>query len=246
MSKGRAASLPPFVSRLEQFYQTPLGQWVQLRLGQRVVSCWPVRRRDRILAVGYAVPYVSFLKAASGGSAPLLFLKVQEAAHSPSQLRNRIVVGCEESLPFADGQFDKILLVHALEASAEPQKLIRELWRVLKAEGELLIVAPRPSGPWVRTPETPWTPGGFSFAQILEILKKHFFVFCGQDRALFAPPLWVQNAPLAASFLEKLGESGLWPFAGVWLIRGQKQVCQLALPPESLPKPALILVEENP
>ena len=237
--------MPPFVSRLEQFYQTPLGQWTQSRLGKKIVSFWPVRRRDAILGVGYAVPYASFLKDASG-SAPFLFLKAEEAPHGASQFKNRMVVGCEGSLPFGDGQFDKILLVHGLEASADPQKLLRELWRVLMPEGEVLVVAPRPSGPWVRTPETPWTPGGLSFAQMLEVLKKHFFVFCAQDRALFASPFWVKTGPWGACFFEKLGERGLWPLSGVRLIRVKKHVCQLALAPQGLPKASLILVEESP
>ena len=51
-------------------------------------------------------------------------------------------VGDLETLPFADGRFDGCLNVVTLEHVKDPQKVLCELGRVLRAGGELLLVAP--------------------------------------------------------------------------------------------------------
>jgi SAM-dependent methyltransferase len=45
-------------------------------------------------------------------------------------------------LPFADGEFDTVLSVQTLEHTPEPQRLIREMARVLHQDGRLLLSAP--------------------------------------------------------------------------------------------------------
>ncbi|MEP7365428.1 MAG: class I SAM-dependent methyltransferase [Acidobacteriota bacterium] len=51
-------------------------------------------------------------------------------------------VGDLERLPFADGRFDGCLNVVTLEHVKDPQRVLCELGRVLRAGGELLVVAP--------------------------------------------------------------------------------------------------------
>jgi SAM-dependent methyltransferase len=51
-------------------------------------------------------------------------------------------VGDLERLPFGDGQFDGCLYVVTLEHVKDPQKVVCELGRVLRAGGELVLVAP--------------------------------------------------------------------------------------------------------
>lgn len=45
-------------------------------------------------------------------------------------------------LPFADGSFDTVLSVQVLEHTPEPSELIREMARVLKRDGILILLAP--------------------------------------------------------------------------------------------------------
>ncbi len=47
-----------------------------------------------------------------------------------------------ERLPFADGSFDRILLIDALHHVADAAQTAAELWRVLKPGGRLLIEEP--------------------------------------------------------------------------------------------------------
>jgi SAM-dependent methyltransferase len=50
------------------------------------------------------------------------------------------------ALPFADSAFDLVLSADVVEASADPERAVRELVRVLRPGGTIVVVWPR--GPW--------------------------------------------------------------------------------------------------
>lgn len=52
------------------------------------------------------------------------------------------VLGVEGPLPFSDQMFDSVLLSHVLEHIAHPTALIKEIARVLKPGGSLLVLTP--------------------------------------------------------------------------------------------------------
>src|SRR5918998_1616421 len=56
----------------------------------------------------------------------------------------------EDALPLSDGTVDLLLLVHALEMSPQPGRLMGEARRVLAPAGRLLVVAPNRQGAWAR------------------------------------------------------------------------------------------------
>ena len=47
-----------------------------------------------------------------------------------------------EQLPFADGHFDRVLMVDALHHVADQAQTVRELWRVIKPGGRVVIQEP--------------------------------------------------------------------------------------------------------
>jgi SAM-dependent methyltransferase len=59
--------------------------------------------------------------------------------HSPG---GRFKVAYAESLPFADNTFDKVFCLDTLEHVNDEKKSLREIWRVLKPGGTLIISVP--------------------------------------------------------------------------------------------------------
>ena len=67
-------------------------------------------------------------------------------------------------LPFPDLAFDRILVIHGVEPYGHDERLLRELWRVLKDDGRLLVVAPNRMGLWAHVDSTPFGQGAALFA----------------------------------------------------------------------------------
>lgn len=53
-----------------------------------------------------------------------------------------------DALPFESGSLDLVLLPHSLELSGDPHAMLREVERVLRPEGRLLIVGLNPASSW--------------------------------------------------------------------------------------------------
>ena len=95
----------------------------------------------------------------------------------------------EAALPFPDLHFDRVLLVHGLEAAENARGLLREVWRVLKDDGRLLVVAPNRVGVWAHVESTPFGYGTpYSPGQIGRLLEASMFRVERRDFALYLPP----------------------------------------------------------
>jgi ubiquinone/menaquinone biosynthesis C-methylase UbiE/glycosyltransferase involved in cell wall biosynthesis len=57
-----------------------------------------------------------------------------------------VAEGDVRQMPFADASFDLITCLHVLEHVPEPDKAMREMWRVLRPNGWLFVVVPRQQG----------------------------------------------------------------------------------------------------
>jgi demethylmenaquinone methyltransferase/2-methoxy-6-polyprenyl-1,4-benzoquinol methylase len=64
---------------------------------------------------------------------------VQQTKSKPGLLACATTI---ESLPFADGSFERVLMVDALHHVVDQQKTCLEMWRVLKPGGRLVIEEP--------------------------------------------------------------------------------------------------------
>ena len=101
----------------------------------------PVRAGDR-LCQPLPAPVAGAggaLRRPAAGAAAALALAARRRQPAPRSAE-------EEALPFPDLIFDRILLVHGLEAAENARRLLREAWRVLKDDGRLLVVAPNRRG----------------------------------------------------------------------------------------------------
>lgn len=53
-----------------------------------------------------------------------------------------------DALPFESASLDLVVLPHALELAADPHALLREVERVLRPEGRLIVFGLNPASPW--------------------------------------------------------------------------------------------------
>ena len=111
------------------------------------VQLWPDLTRQSVLGLGYASPYLRAWQGQAERCVAAVPAQVG-AARWPLVSPNLSCTVEEDSLPFPDLYFDRILLVHGLEAAENARALLREVWRVLKDDGRLLVVAPNRVGLW--------------------------------------------------------------------------------------------------
>ncbi len=212
----------PTPSTFDEWLDTPLG---------RYVSHHESAIFDRVL------PDLFGYYALQLGAAKLPLLNA-------SRIGSRFVVGWNTSadffaepdqLPFAENQFDVIVMPHVLEFQNLPHEALREAFRVLRPEGRLLLTGFNPysmfgtkrffgrdrSGIW-----------GGEFIALSRV--KDWFTLLGFD--LIGGQLDCYNVPVASEGaldrLEWVARAGdrWWPFAGgVYFLHAIKRVSNMRL-----------------
>jgi SAM-dependent methyltransferase len=158
------------------FYTTPRGQVAAGILSRAIRAHWPDLRRFDVLGVGYPLPFLRAVKADSGANRCLAALTTQHAPYDSSPLPGAVCAAHAEHLPFPDLAFDRILLVHGVEPSGSPERLLREAWRLLRDDGRLLVVAANRTGLWAHAESTPFGQGQpYSQGQVDRLLARSMF-----------------------------------------------------------------------
>lgn len=224
------------------FYGTARGAVAARLLRERLALLWPDLRGLSVLGIGHAAPY---LRAWREPAARCIALTPAQmgAARWPAGEPNLSCTAEEDALPFPDLTFDRILLVHGLEAAENARGLLRETWRVLKDDGRLLVIAPNRAGVWAYRESTPFGHGQpYSFGQIGRLLAASLYRVERRDTALYLPPsewrLLLRGAPL----LERTGRRWLPGLAGVTMTEAVKDV-YAAMPVRPMPRRRLVLAE---
>jgi SAM-dependent methyltransferase len=133
---------------LDEWWETPPGQhllaWEQGQFADAVVDVFGFNA----LQLG-----VSRLDGLAANRMPhrwLAGIHAQEPADVARALRGNmpLLVTDPAALPFEDGSLDLILMPHTLELSADPHAVIREIERVLRPEGKVVISGLNPLSLW--------------------------------------------------------------------------------------------------
>ena len=209
---------------LRDFYRTPLGQVARRMIHRRIRQVWPDTSGMNMLGFGYAAPFLGpFLDEAERVVACMP--AGQGVLPWPHAGANRATIGDDGELPFPDLLFDRVLLVHALEATDQLRPLLREAWRVLAGGGRLLVVTPNRRGLWARRDMTPFGHGHpYSLAQLSRLMRDSLFTPTQGTQALFVPPSRWRMLQRAAVAWERAGERWFPRFAGVVMIEATKQI----------------------
>lgn len=207
-----------------EFYATPTGAMAAHLLRRRLAILWPRLDGMSVLGLGYPAPFLRLWRENAARTIALTPAQIG-AARWPPGAANLACTAEETALPFADLSFDRVLLVHGLEAAESVRPMLREVWRVLKDDGRLLVVAPNRTGLWAHLDSTPFGQGQpFSAGQIERLLADALFRVERRDTALYVPPSRQRLVLRGAHVWEGAGRRLAPRLAGVTLTEASKDL----------------------
>ncbi len=125
---------------VQDWLQTPLGSALLRQEARVVEEAFDGLFGEQCLQIGLWGDSRSFLRLARTQRTALIAEKA--AAGSPS------VLGELHKLPVASDSIDSVLLPHTLDYSDRQHAILREVQRVLRSDGHLVVLGCRPGGLW--------------------------------------------------------------------------------------------------
>ncbi|WP_254431028.1 methyltransferase domain-containing protein [Magnetospirillum sp. LM-5] len=209
---------------LRDFYESSLGQMACRLIRGHLRQMWPDVTSQRVLGLGFATPYLRSFQVEAERVAAVMPAS-QGVLPWPADGPGKTLLADETELPFPDRCMDRILMVHALEATENVRGLMREIWRVMADGGRLVIVVPNRRGIWARLEVTPFGQGRpFTTGQLARLLRDNMFTPMAHTGALILPPVSSRLLLRFAPAIEQLGRRWFEGFSGVNIIEATKQI----------------------
>jgi SAM-dependent methyltransferase len=199
------------------FYASERGQIAAGILRARLHDFWPDLAGQAVLGFGYPHPYLDLWRKQAYRCIAAVPPQHQAGAQ-PSACAVE-----DDRLPFPDVSFDRILLIHSVDDAGDARRLLREVWRVLKDDGRMLVVAPNRLGLWAHVESTPFGQGQpYSPGQINQLLEAAMFRPERRDTALFVPPTTIGPILRSYPIWEQAGHALFPNLAGVTITEAIK------------------------
>ncbi|MCX7338143.1 MAG: class I SAM-dependent methyltransferase [Alphaproteobacteria bacterium] len=218
---------------LRDFYDSALGQIVKEKSQSILRTVWDPKasqgqnqaQNQVIVGLGYTLPLFECCPH-DDKSSIFAFMPDQQGVLGWSKKQSIPSALIEEDmLPLPDRSVDRLLIVHALEHSHDPEHLLREAWRVLTSEGRLFIITPNRRGLWARFDNTPFGHGRpYTMTQLSDLLRNTLFTPTHLLRGLYTPPSNSKIIMGLSPLIEKIGPCCLQKFSGLVCIESVKQV----------------------
>ncbi|RFC36958.1 MAG: Methyltransferase domain-containing protein [Candidatus Nitrotoga sp. LAW] len=156
-----------------------------------------------------------------------------------SRMPLRAIVGNEteaqvrldmDELPFGCSSLDLVLLPHVLEFNAHPHQILREVERVLRPEGNVIISGFNPRSLWgarrMLGPRTnfPWRGDFIALSRLKDWLALLGFEVITGRFACYAPPFANPNWLNRFNFMEPAGDRWWAVWGGVYFLQAIKHV----------------------
>ena len=139
------------------------------------------------------------------------------------------------ALPFADNALDLIVMPHALEFTSDPHLMLREAWRVIRPEGQIVISGFNPFSLFGmrryfgRGATPPWSGNFIALYRLKDWLSLLGFDIVGGRFDCYVPPFTQEKWLRRFAFFEKAGDRW-WPITGgVYFLRATKKVLGMRL-----------------
>lgn len=219
--------MPIDIVNLRQFYASPLGRKVRIRLRRMVRERWKAQSGLNVVGVGYTTDLLPLPEAPEQKENRIVALmpEAQGAIYWPVDGANHSVLADAMRPPFIQASVHRVLLTHALEYVASPEELLHIWWQLLAPGGRLMVMVPNRHGLWARFGATPFVSGTpYTFAHLRQLLNNASFTVRDARAACFAPPsthpFWLNLFGL----IEWIGSVTFPRIGGVLVIEAEKQI----------------------
>jgi ubiquinone/menaquinone biosynthesis C-methylase UbiE len=149
--EGKSGLFDDWPERYDRWFTTPMGTLVRRYEGDLILDLLKPGRGETLLDAGCGTGGFTLDLFASGAhvigldiSLPMLRRSREKARGEPLQ----IVLGDMLHLPFPGNFFDKVVSVTALEFIEDGQSAVRELFRVTKSGGSIVVATLNSLSPW--------------------------------------------------------------------------------------------------
>lgn len=211
-------------TQLTQWFQTPLGQ-VTLK-SERLAAKAIVERMFgyHILQVGGSEEHLLI------NDSPISHKILFSASHRPG---GKNAVADIEQLPLANDSIDAVVMHHALDFTEDSHVLLREVTRVLRPGGKILVIGFNPLSQWGlmrlfrRRLAVPWQGRFIARHRLIDWFRLLDLRIDQSLSGLHFPPLNFIRLLGKAEKLEEIGNKIGNPFGGVYLISCVKQVAPI-------------------
>lgn len=239
--KGPASSVnePPAASARSQivdWFDTPLGRSLQAVEAHRLRAVLPSLYGTVALQLGR----IGKLDLLDACIAPTRIVVEEDSdwygGNCPVEqrltgLRTVCAQAQADALPLDERSIDVALLPHTLDFSDDPHPVLREVSRVLRPEGHVVILGFNPMSLWgvrrlvARHPRSvPWSAHFFRLARVKDWLALLDFECTYGSMLYYRPPVAGEHAMDRLYFMEKAGDRW-WPLmAAVYLLVAKKRV----------------------
>ncbi|MBP9752871.1 MAG: methyltransferase domain-containing protein [Proteobacteria bacterium] len=212
------------VKDIRNFYQSNLGKSVKNQIEIQISECLPSDLKNQtILGIGYAVPYLD--EMLSSDNTVLSFMSDTFGCHPwPNDTSSKVALIHDWLIPLQNHSVDYIILVHSVEFSTHIQSYFKEIWRILKRDGKLIVILPSRLSFWAMLENTPFGFGQpYTMGQAIHLLSNNGFVIEQQKRLLYGIPS--QSTFLRSIFkvFEWIGPYLFKKFAGVNMVFATKK-----------------------
>ncbi|MBW4024886.1 MAG: class I SAM-dependent methyltransferase [Proteobacteria bacterium] len=224
------------------FYSTAQGIVAARLIRERLTTLWPDMSGLAVLGLGYTPPYLRGWRESARLAVALTPAQLG-AARWPAGAPNLTCMAEEDALPFAGPVFDRVLLIHGLETAENARRMLREIWRVMKDDARLMVIAPNRRGMWAYFESTPFGHGTpYSPGQVGRMLASSLFRVERRETALFLPPTSVRLVLRGNRLWEKVGHWSMPQFAGVTMTEAVKDAYSV-IPTNPTPVRRFVLAE---
>ena len=222
---NQSESENPIIS-LAPWFDTPAGSYAR---------AWEQARLDELTAdiFGYIAVQIGSpqLDGLAANRMPNKWLT--DAVLSQNTAQSVMLTHDFSELPFASGSLDLVVLPHVLEFASEPHQVLREVERVLRPEGQVIICGFNPASMWGmrqvagRLTGAHFLPLHGEFISVprlkdwlkllnMEVNRGHF--------GCYAPPCATSKWLQRYAFMEKAGDRW-WPYLGaLYIVQAIKRV----------------------